>query len=188
MYQAGNPNATEWAESNGSNASHGTFAEAAAFGEVIFNCTKGSASLEALRSAGEENLGGKVLIDISNPLQFSEGRPPSLSVCNTGSLAEEIQKAFPQAKVVKSLNTMWCGIMVNPDMIGGGDHAVFVSGNDEGARNQVRDILKSFGWKEANIIDLGDITSARGTEMYLPLWLRIYGQTGNGAFNIKIVR
>lgn len=168
-------------------ASTGTFSDAAAFGEIIFNCTAGVGSLEALKMAGEKNLNGKIIVDIANPLDFSKGMPPSLAVCNTNSLGEEIQKAFPQAKVVKALNTMWCGLMVNPAMINGGDHSTFVSGNDTAAKEEVKKILKSFGWAEKNILDLGDITKARGTEMYLPLWLSIYGATNNGAFNIKII-
>jgi hypothetical protein len=168
-------------------ASTGTFSDAAAFGEIIFNCTAGIGSMEALKMAGEKNLNGKIIVDIANPLDFSKGMPPSLAVCNTNSLGEEIQKAFPQAKVVKALNTMWCGLMVNPAMINGGDHSTFVSGNDTAAKEEVKKILKSFGWAEKNILDLGDITKARGTEMYLPLWLSIYGATNNGAFNIKII-
>lgn len=168
-------------------ASAGTFVNAAAFGEIIFNCTAGIGSLEALKMAGEKNLNGKIIIDIANPLDFSKGMPPSLAVCNTNSLGEEIQKAFPQAKVVKALNTMWCGLMVNPLLINGGDHSTFISGNDADAKEKVKEILKSFGWLEKNILDLGDISKARGTEMYLPLWLSIYGATNNGAFNIKIV-
>ncbi len=169
------------------NASAGTFAEAAAFGEIIFNCTAGVGSLNALQMAGEENLNGKIIVDIANPLDFSNGMPPSLAICNTNSLGEEIQKAFPQAKVVKALNTMWCGLMVTPAMIHGGDHSTFVSGNDAAAKEEVKAILKSFGWFDTNILDLGDITKARGMEMYLPLWLSIFGATNNGAFNIKIV-
>lgn len=168
-------------------ASAGTFSDAAAFGEIIFNCTAGVGSLEALKMAGEKNINGKIIVDIANPLDFSKGMPPSLAVCNTNSLGEEIQKAFPQAKVVKALNTMWCGLMVNPAMINGGDHSTFVSGNDTAAKEEVKKILKSFGWAEKSILDLGDITKARGTEMYLPLWLSIYGATNNGAFNIKII-
>ena len=168
-------------------ASAGTFAEAASFGEIIFNCTAGVGSIEALKMAGEKNLSGKIIVDIANPLDFSKGMPPSLAICNTNSLGEEIQKAFSQTKVVKALNTMWCGLMVNPAMINGGDHSTFVSGNDANAKEEVKNILKSFGWAEKNILDLGDISKARGTEMYLPLWLSIYGATNNGAFNIKIV-
>jgi len=169
-------------------ASAGTFADAAAFGEIIFNCTSGVGSLEALRLAGATNLKNKILVDIANSLDFSKGMPPSLSICNTNSLAEEIQKEFPDAKVIKTLNTMWCGLMVNPAMINGGDHNVFICGNDDAAKKIVIDsVLKPFGWMEKNIVELGDITKARGTEMYLPLWLSVYGATKNGAFNIKIV-
>ena len=168
-------------------ASAGTFSDAAAFSDVIFNCTAGGATMEVMKQAGEKNLSGKVLIDVSNSLDFSKGMPPVLSIVNTTSVGEEIQKAYPKLKVVKALNTMWCGLMVNPAMINGGDHSTFVSGNDKDAKETVKHILKSFGWQEKNILDLGDITSARGTEMYLPIWLRIYGATNNGAFNIKIV-
>jgi len=135
------------------------------------------------------DLNGKILIDIANPLDFSKGMPPSLlpELTNTNSLGEEIQKTFPDVKVVKTLNTMWAGLMVNPAMIGGGDHTVFICGNDSGSKGEVKEILKLFGWKDSNILDLGDISSSRGTEMYLPLWLRIFGAKNNGAFNIKIV-
>lgn len=183
-----NEKAKTFVDKHKGKADAGTFSEAAAFGDIIFNCTSGSASLEALKLAEEKNLNRKTLIDVANPLDFSKGMPPSLSVVNTNSLAEEIQKAFPRVKVVKALNTMWCGIMVNPSMINGGDHHVFISGNDASAKEQVKELLKSFGWMENNILDLGDITTARGTEMYLPLWLRIMGAGNTGAFNIKIVR
>jgi predicted dinucleotide-binding enzyme len=171
----------------GDKASAGTFADAAAYGELVFNCTLGMASLEAIKNAGYKNLKGKILVDIANPLDFSKGMPPSLSICNTESLAEQIQAAFPEVKVVKTLNTMNCNIMIYPRLINSGDHNVFLSGNDAEAKIQVFKILKSFGWAETNIIDLGDIRSARGPEMYLPFWVNIYMSTGNGAFNIKIV-
>jgi predicted dinucleotide-binding enzyme len=131
---AANEKAKAFVAKHNGKASAGTFADAAAFGEIIFNCTAGFGSIEALKSAEEQNLNGKVIIDIANPLDFSKGMPPSLSICNTNSLGEEIQKAFPQARVVKALNTMWCGLMVNPAMINGGDHSTFVSGN--GASNK----------------------------------------------------
>jgi predicted dinucleotide-binding enzyme len=185
---ANNEKALAFVSKHNSKASAGTFADAANFGEIVFNCTSGSGSVEALKSAGENNLNGKILIDIANPLDFSKGMPPSLFVVNTNSLAEEIQKEFPKLKVVKALNTMWCGIMVNPGMINSGNHNTFVAGNDAGAKRKVKELLISFGWSEQNILDLGDITKARGLEMYLPLWLSIYGATNNGAFNIKVVR
>src|SRR4051812_30407983 len=146
-----NPKAVEWARLAGSGASHGTYAEAAAFGELIFNCTSGLSSLEALRSAGADNLRGKVLIDLANPLDFSHGFPPTMSVCNDDSLGEQIQKAFPEARVVKTLNTMNCTVMVDPALVPG-DHHVFLSGNDDGAKREVAALLRDgFGWKEENI-------------------------------------
>lgn len=184
---ANNEKANAFVAKHGEKASAGTFTDAASFGEIIFNCTAGIGSVEALIMAGEHNLNNKIIVDLANPLDFSKGAPPSLAYVNTNSLGEEIQKTFPQAKVVKALNTMWCGVMVNPAMINGGDHHTFVCGNDVGAKEKVKEMLQSFGWLEMNIFDLGDITKARGTEMYLPLWISMYGITKNGAFNIKIV-
>lgn len=184
---ASNEKAAAWVKTNGKNASQGTFSEAAASGEIIFNCVAGSAALEVLKLAGAENMKGKILIDLTNPLDFSKGMPPALSICNTNSLGEEIQKIFPGVKVVKTLNTMWCGLMVNPGMISNADHNVFLSGNDEEAKKLVKELLKSFGWPEKNIMDLGGIVTARGVEMWLPLWLSIYGARKDGAFNLKIV-
>ena len=181
-----NEKASEWAKGNGANASQGTFADAAAFGELVFNCTSGGASLEALNLAGAANLKGKILIDVANTLDFSKGRPPSLSVCNTDSLAEQIQRAFPESKVVKTLNTVNCNVMVNPSLLKE-DHVVFVSGNDPEAKARITSILKEwFGWK--SVVDLGDITSARGPEMILPLWISLARVTGTPNFNFKIVR
>ena len=131
---ATNEKAAAWVAATGGTASAGTFADAAAFGALVFNCTSGGGSLEALQAAGAANLAGKVLVDISNPLQFSAGKPPSLFVCNTDSLGEQIQLAFPETKVVKSLNTMNCNLMVNPGLLAGGEHSVFVAGNARGRR------------------------------------------------------
>jgi len=144
------------------------------------------ASLDALRQAGSKNLDGKILVDVANPLDFSKGRPPTLSVSNTDSLGEQIQREFPKARVVKSLNTMNAMIMVDPARVPG-DHAIFVCGNDAAAKSQVTDILKKgFGWK--CVIDLGDITAARGTEMLLPLWVRLTGTLKSPNFNFIISR
>ena len=169
-------------------AIEGTFADAAAYGEIIFNCTKGSGSIDALKMAGDNNLKDKIIVDISNPLDFSKGMPPFLTISNTNSLGEEIQKAFQTAKVVKTLNTMNCGLMVHPDSLNNGDHDTFICGNDANAKDKVIEILKSIGWSDKHIIDLGDITAARGTEMYLALWVRVLGSINTGNFNIKIVR
>lgn len=165
----------------------GTFADAVSFGDIIFNCTKGMETLNILNSIGGASLNGKILVDIANPLDFSNGMPPTLGVCNTNSLGEQIQEAFPGLKVVKSLNTMNCSIMVNPVSINNGDHNVFMSGNDAEAKKKVAEILKSFGWKQDFIIDLGDIKTARGTEMMLPIWLSLYMSRGNADFNLRIV-
>jgi predicted dinucleotide-binding enzyme len=177
----------EWLSKIGGKVRAGSFADAAAHGEIVFNCTAGTGSLEALKLAGERNLKAKVLIDVSNPLDFSKGMPPTLSLCNTDSVGEQIQRALPDVKVVKTLNTVNCHLMVNPSQIGGGDHDVFVSGNDAAAKAQVTEILKTwFGW--TRVIDLGDISTARGTEMYLPLWLRLWGALQTPMLNVKIVR
>jgi predicted dinucleotide-binding enzyme len=164
-----------------------SFREAGAQAEVIVNATSGAGSLEALEAAGEENLAGKVLIDITNPLDYSQGMPPTLLVSNTDSLGEQIQRRFAEARVVKTLNTMNCEVMVDPGKVPG-EHDVFLCGEDDGAKQQVAELLRSFGWPAERIIDLGGISSARGTEMYLALWLRLWGAVGTGYFNIAVVR
>ena len=182
---AGNEKAVAWAANAGPSASEGTFADAAAFGEIVINATSGGASIDALRAAGAENLADKVLVDIANPLDASAGFPPVLSVCNTDSLGEQIQRAFPDARVVKTLNTVNAVVMVDPSSVPG-RHAVFVSGDDAEAKSTVTELLRSFGWPAEDIIDLGDITTARGTEMYLPLWLRLMRTVGSPSFNIAV--
>jgi hypothetical protein len=164
----------------------GSFAEAASSGELVVNATNGGASIDALRAAGEENLEGKVLIDISNPLDASAGMPPSLFVSNTDSLGEQIQRAFPRTRVVKSLNTVNAYVMADPSIVAGGEHTIFVSGNDDGAKAQVSELLRSFGWRD--VIDLGDITTARGAEMYVAMWVRLWGALETGTFNVSVVR
>jgi predicted dinucleotide-binding enzyme len=181
-----NAAAAEWVAATGGSASQGTFADAAAFAELILNCTGGGVALEALTSAGEGNLEGKTLLDVSNALDFSKGRPPTLSVCNTDSVGEQIQRAFPDARVVKGLNTMNYEVMVDPAIVPG-EHDVLICGNDEGAKAEVNELLQSFGWSSERILDLGDITSARGLEMYVVLWLRLAGAFGT-RLNIHVVR
>ncbi|MDO9016338.1 MAG: NAD(P)-binding domain-containing protein [Deltaproteobacteria bacterium] len=165
----------------------GTFAEAAAHGAVVFNATSGLRALEALKLAGAANLDGKIVVDLSNPLDFSKGMPPTLSVCNDDSLGEQVQRAFPGAKVVKTLNTVNAHLMVAPGMLAGGDHTMFVCGDDADAKATVTGYLKEwFGWQD--VLDLGGIGMSRGTEMYLPLWVRLYGALKNPMFSIKVVR
>ena len=183
--QPGNETALAWAAAAGGRASHGTFPDAAAFAELVLNCTKGEATLEALRQAGAANLAGKVLVDLANPLDFSHGFPPTLTLSNTDSLGEQVQRAFPEARVVKALNTMWCGIMVEPRRLSG-SHLVFLCGDDAAAKQAVASLLREMGWRDEEITDLGDIAAARATEMLLPLWLRLYGKRGDGVFNFAV--
>jgi 8-hydroxy-5-deazaflavin:NADPH oxidoreductase len=180
-----NEQAAEWVVAAGDRASQGTFADAAAFGELVLNCVGGAVALQALEAAGAENLDGKTLLDVSNPLDFSQGMPPTLAVCNTDSVGETIQREFPNARVVKSLNTVNVEVMVDPELVRG-EHDLFVCGDDDGAKAQVRELLESFGWPSDRILDLGDISGARGMEMYLPLWLRLYSTLGTGELNIHV--
>lgn len=184
----GNAPFAEWYKQN-KQINLGTFAEAAEFGQMIINATEGLHSIDALQKAKEQNLKFKVLVDISNPLDFSKGMPPSLypQLSNTNSLAEEIQKTFADARVVKTFNTMWAGLMVNPMMVNNGDHTNFICGNDAEAKEKVKSLLNEMGWKNENLFDLGDLSAARGMEGLLPLWLRIMGIKQTAAFNFKIV-
>lgn len=183
--QYGMPPFSEWYKYQ-KNIKLGNFVETSAYGEVLMNCTSGGVSLDALKLCSTPNLCGKVLIDIANPLDFSKGFPPTLSVCNTDSLGEQIQKTFPELKVVKALNTLTASIMLNPSIVPG-NHNLFICGNDADAKLTVVNLLKEFGWKEKSIIDLGDITNARATEMLLPIWVRLYGLFKSPMFNFGIV-
>lgn len=182
---AGNEAAVQWAEGIGGPASEGTFAEAAGFGEIVINATAGAASLDALAMAGGEQLAGKVLVDVANPLDRSRGMPPTLTVCNDDSLAEQIQRAFADVRVVKTLNTVTAAVMVDPTLVDG-SHTMFVAGNDAQAKAEVGALLQELGWPESSIMDLGDITAARGMEMYLPLWIRLWGATGTAVLNVEV--
>jgi predicted dinucleotide-binding enzyme len=181
----GNPPLGRWLEGH-PGLKLGSFAEAAGHAEVVVNATLGSASREALGQAGASRLDGKVLIDVANPLDFSKGMPPTLFVTDCDSLAEQIQRDFPEARVVKTLNTLTAPLMVDPARLAGADHSVFLSGNDAHAKRTVRELLAGFGWKD--IIDLGDITTARGPEMLMGAWLRLYGALDTPLFNFKVVR
>ena len=179
-----NPTAITWAKKEGPRASFGTFADAAAFGEILFNCTLGSASLEALRQAGAQNLNGKILVDTANPLDYSEDYW-TLTVCNTDSLGEQIQRAFPGLRVVKTLNTINSNVMVEPGKLPERTD-VFVSGNDNEAKAVVISILRDwFGWK--SIIELGDISTSRAVEMYVILWRNLRLRISSHRFNIRVV-
>jgi 8-hydroxy-5-deazaflavin:NADPH oxidoreductase len=180
-----NSGAQEWADLAGPSARSGSFAQAGAFGEMVFNCTVGSASVEALKSVGQELLSGKILIDVANPL-VRVGDATALTVCNTDSLGEQIQQEFPSSLVVKALNTMNCQIMVEPSLVPG-THNVFICGDNVEAKKKVVELLRAFGWPESDIIDLGGIVASRGTEMYLPLWVLLRPTIGTAHYNLRIV-
>lgn len=182
---ADNPTAVEWAR-HAPNAHAGTFADAAAHGALVINATAGTATLDVLRAAGAAHLHNKVLIDTSNPLDASNGTP-TLTVSNTDSLAEQIQREFPAAQVVKALNTVNSSVMVNPRSVPG-DHVLFIAGEDAFAKNVTIGLLGEMGWPEERILDLGGISAARGMEAYVLLWVSIMGVTGGPAFNVTIAR
>jgi predicted dinucleotide-binding enzyme len=184
--QARNDKALAWVASAGERASEGSFADAAAFGEAVINVTAGVASLDALTAAGAENLAGKLLIDAANPLDFSKGMPPTLSVCNDDSLGEQIQRSFPDARVVKAFNAVNVTYMVEPAVLPE-RHTLFICGNDAGAKAQVRELAMSFGWRAEDVLDLGDISAARGTETYLLLWLRLVAVVDTWRVSVKVV-
>ena len=181
----GNEKAVAWAAAQGAQASEGSFADAAAFGELVINATAGAVSLQALEAAGEANLAGKVLLDVANPIDLSRGMPLTLTNTNTDSLGETIQRRFPAARVVKALNTMHTAVMTDPGRVPGA-HDVLLCGNDAAAKAQVVALLQSFGW--AAPMDLGDISAARATEAMLPVWLRLWQTLGTSDFNFHIVR
>lgn len=180
---ADNPNAMAWATDHG--AKQGTFVDAAAHGDLVFHCGKGEHALK-IAMAARPGLADKILVDLTNPLDFSKGMPPTLSVCNDDSLGERLQAAMPEVKVVKTLNTLNCDLMVAPGKLVEAT-TIFVSGDDPEAKATVRTLLtEGFGWRD--VIDLGDITTARGVEMWLPLWIRLWGALGNADFNLRVVR
>ena len=180
-----NPLAVQWAAGAGPAAAQGSFADAAAFAPILFNCVNGAHSLAALEAAGRENLRGKILVDIANPMDYARGDPPPLLYCNDDSLGERIQRAFPDLRVVKTLNTVGYPSMIDGSRIPG-EHDMFMSGNDAAAKAAVAGLLRDeFAW--ARIIDLGDISTARGTEMLMPLFLRLWQTLGTFDFNIKVV-
>ena len=184
--QAGNEKAAAWAAEAGERAGEGDFSDAASYGELIFNCTAGEHSLEALTAAGEENLFAKTLIDVSNALDHSNGPPPAVGISNKDSVGELIQRAFPDARVVKALNTVNADVMVDPAKVPG-DHVMPICGHDE-AKAGVVELLGEFGWPSDRVIDLGDISGAIGMEMYVVYWVALWGALGSTSFNVALCR
>lgn len=165
-----------------------SFPEAGAFAELVLNASLGEKSLEALDAVGAAHLDGKVLLDLAIPLDLSQGLPPTLTIANDDSLGERIQRAFPGARVVKSLHTMYFEVMIDPRRVPG-THSVFVAGEDATAKETVAGLLRDLGWPQESIIDLGGITTARGTEMYSRLFFDLVGAFGGSFdFNIAVTR
>ncbi|HEX6333043.1 MAG TPA: NAD(P)-binding domain-containing protein [Flavisolibacter sp.] len=185
-----NERAAAWVKRSNNHATQGTFYDAAAFGEIIFLCLNGEHALEVTRNIPRDSIEGKIVIDITNPLDFSRGLPPAIldGLGNTNSLGEEIQKAVPAASVVKVLNTVNCKLMVDPKLVNNGDHHLFICGDDRVAKNKVKHFLvDTFDWRAENLLDLGGIQSARCVEAYVPLWVAIMQAKGSPMFNLKIV-
>ena len=177
---------SDWAEQN-PQVRLGTFVDVANHGEALILAANGQAAQHVLQAAGAEALADKILLDLTNPLDFSAGFPPTLFVSNTDSLGEALQRDFPRVRLVKTLNTVSAALMVSPGALADGDHTAFVSGNDDDAKQQVTAWLGEwFGWRD--VIDLGDITTARGSEELLALWVRLMGVLGTPMFQFKVVR
>jgi 8-hydroxy-5-deazaflavin:NADPH oxidoreductase len=176
----------QWLQSVQDRAKVATFQEAAVHGDLLINATVGDKSIEALKRAEADGVGAKILIDTANELDFSKGMPPRTLASQDNCLAEKIQAAFPDLRVVKALNTIGAPVMVDPKAVGGGDHTAFIAGNDKDAKVRVTELLRSFGWSD--VMDLGDVSAARGPEMYMAMWLRLWGATQTGMLNIKVVR
>jgi predicted dinucleotide-binding enzyme len=186
-----NEKAAAWVKKSNDHATQGDFNDAAAFGDIVFLCLNGAHALDAVRSIDADSINGKIVVDVTNPLDFSKGMPPRLleGLSHSTSLGEEIQKHLPGAKVVKTFNTMNCNVMVNPKLVNDGDHTLFVCGNDADAKNKVKHFLvDAFGWKPDNLLDLGGIEMSRGTEAYVPFWVMMMQATGSPMFNIKVVK
>ena len=160
------------------------FPDAIAASEILVNATSGAASADVLRMGSPEDLEGKILIDLGNPLDYSSGQL-DLTVGITDSLGETLQREFPNLRVVKALNMMTAAVMVDPASVGAGEHTAFMAGNHEAAKSVVTTLLHSFGWRDVR--DLGDISGARGMEAYLVFWVRGMQAFGTPMFNIKLV-
>jgi 8-hydroxy-5-deazaflavin:NADPH oxidoreductase len=182
---AGTDATRAWAEGVGDRASVGTFADAAAFGELVINATPGEHSLLAFGSARSADLDGKVLLDVGNPLDHSGGFPPSLSVPSTDSLAEQLQRAHPGTRVVKGLNTVTAAVMVAPGTIAG-DHRLPIAGDDAAAKDVVRGLLRELGWRDIQLLDFGSLAGARAMEAYILFWVALMVATGTSVFNIEV--
>ena len=186
-----NEKAAEWVKKSNNHATQGDFNDAASFGEIVFLCLNGNHAMDAVRSVDADNVAGKIVIDVTNPLDFSKGMPPRLieGLNNSTSLGEEIQNAWPASRVVKTFNTVNSNVMVNPKLVNNGDHTLFICGDDADAKNKVKHFLvDTFGWRPESLLDLGGIVASRGTEAYVPFWVMMMQATGSPMFNVKVVK
>jgi predicted dinucleotide-binding enzyme len=183
--EAANPKAVAWVKEMGPKASTGTFADAASFGDLVVLCTLGTAYESVLAAAGPERLAGKVLIDTTNPLDFSKGRPPRLAVGHTDSGGEQVQRTVPGARVVKAFNIVGNPSMFRPDFPGGPPD-MLICGNDAEAKKTVTTVLHDFGWP--NVVDFGGIESSRYLESLCITWVLYGAATGGWNHALKFLR
>jgi predicted dinucleotide-binding enzyme len=189
--KANNEKSAAWVKKNSKYASAGTFNEAASFADIIFICLSGEYTLDVVKDLNDQNLRNKIIVDITNPLDFTRGMPPRIleNLGNSTSLGEEIQNLLPDSYVVKTLNTVNYKLMVDARLINNGDHNLFVCGNNLDAKNKVMHLLvDSFHWKADRLIDLGGIEMSRCVEAIVPFWVAVYQKLGTPLFNFKIVQ
>lgn len=187
----GNEKAMDWVKQTGKGAMEGNFEEAALFGEIVFICVNGAHAIDAVTSFDPESVTGKIVIDVTNPLDFTHGMPPRIlqQFSNGTSLGEEVQRALPFAHVVKTLNTVNCNVMVDAKKVNGASHDLFICGNNPDAKNKVQHFLvDNFNWKAKHLIDLGSIEAARTMEAIVPFWVMLSQQLQTHLFNFKIVQ
>jgi 8-hydroxy-5-deazaflavin:NADPH oxidoreductase len=177
---------TEWMDKHDkAKVSSGNFAEAASFGELDLIATSWAGTVDAIKMADAKNLVGKVVVDVTNPLDFSKGMPPRLAIGHTDSAGETVQRMLPDSKVVKAFNIVGNPHFIHPDFPGG-PPTMFICGNDDQAKKTVIDnILTKFGWES---IDIGGIEGARLLEPLAFLWIMHYFRTGNGNHAFKLLR
>jgi predicted dinucleotide-binding enzyme len=175
---------SEWLSADGAGAKAGTFAETAKHGELLVLAVLGNAAEEAIAAAGERNFSGKVVIDAMNPLDFSGGFPPKLSITGEDSLGERVQRALPDAKVVKAFNTIGNPYFVEP-RFSEGQPTMLIAGDDEGAKRAVTDLLTDFGW--ADTVDVGGIEGSRELEAICIAWVKIGGARGAWDHGFKLL-
>lgn len=186
-----NEKAETWLKKSNDHASIGNFEDAAVFGELVFVCLNGAYALDVLQNIEPESLAGKIIVDITNPLDFTKGMPPQIleGLGNSNSLGEEIQKVLPHSFVVKTLNTVNYKLMVDARVVNKGDHHLFICGNDMDAKNKVKHLLVDiFHWQPDRLVDLGSIKSSRAIEAIVPFWVLVYQSLGTPLFNFKIVQ